>query len=253
MRIDFKLITEHLFNGVIWKMEVDTSQELLFVETRNAENHTAAFSSLSLKTGKNHFTELLSEEKWLIGIAGGRNGMLFLHCYSSEQSPEHKAVIALDAFTGKQVWADYNLSAETFTTSGLLVTDQRFQTKKTVLLDYKTGKILQKPNELYEDFQQITQPLMLRLPPKNLTDLIADEIVGEISLVNYNPYLIISLHTQKNGALQQQLFILKNDEIVYQDLLNEQIQKLQPEAFMVVKNRLVYLKNKIILKVLNLS
>lgn len=253
MQMNFNPVIEHLFAGLIWKLEVDTAQELLFVETRNAENHTAAFSSFNLKTGENYFAELVLEEKWLIGMEGSRNGMLFLHGYSSAQSPEHKAIIALNAFSGKHIWADYNLSAETFTTTGLLAADQRFQNKKNVLLDYKTGEILQKTADLKEDFQQITYPLMLFLPPKNLAGLIQDEIVGEISCLNYNPYIIISLHTQKNSALQQQLFIIKNDTIVYQDLLNDQIQKLQPEAFIIVKNHLIYLKNKIILKVLNLN
>ncbi len=251
--MNFNPVIEYRFSGLIWKMEVDVDNELIFVETRNTENHTAAFSSFNLKTGENYFTELVSQEKWLIGMEGSRRGMLFLHGYSSAQSPEHKAIIALDAYSGKQVWADYNLSAETFTTTGLLAADQRFQTKKTVLLDYQTGQILQKPDVLKEEFQEITYPVMLFLPPENLTDLIADEITGEISCLNYNQYIIISLHTQKSGALQQHLFVIESNEIIYQDLLNEQIQKLQPEAFIVVKNHLIYLKNKTILKVLNLN
>ncbi|RYE18487.1 MAG: DUF4905 domain-containing protein, partial [Sphingobacteriaceae bacterium] len=192
MLIDFNPTIQHLFAGLIWKMEVDTDLELLFIETRNAENHTVAFSSFNLKTGENYFSELVLEEKWLIGLEGSRNEMLFLHGYSSPQSPEHKAVVAIDAFTGKQVWADYNLSVEAFTTTGLLAADQRFQTKKTVLLDYQTGKVLQKPDQLHENFQQIAYPQMLFLPPKNLIDLIVDEIVGEICSLNYNPYIIIS-------------------------------------------------------------
>ncbi len=251
--MNFKPVINYCFSGLIWKLEVDVANELLFAETRNAEDHTAAFSSFSLKTGENFFAEMISEEKWLTGMEGGRCEMLFLHGYKSPQSPEHKAVIALNAFSGKQVWADYNFSAEAFTTAGLLITDQRFQTKKTVLLDYQTGKLLPKPVDLADDYQQIQNPLMLLLPPQNLADLVPETIIGEISCLNYKSYLIISLHTQKNGVLLQQLFIIENNIIVYQDLLNEQIQKLQPEAFIVVNNHLIYLKNKMILKVLNLN
>lgn len=253
MPINLNPVIDHTFSGLIWKLEVDVANEFLFTETRNTENRTAAFSSFSLKTGENYFAEIISEEKWLTGMEGGRSAMLFLHGYKSSQSPEHKAIIALNAFSGKQVWADYNFSAEAFTTAGLLVTDQRFQTNKTVLLDYQTGKLLPKPVDLADDFQQIQNPLMLLLPPQNLSDLIPETIIGEISCLNYNSYLIISLHTQKNGVLLQQLFIIENNEIIYQDLLNEQIQKLQPEAFIIVNNHLIYLKNKMILKVLNLN
>lgn len=101
--------------------------------------------------------------------------------------------------------------------------------------------------------QQILYPAMLLLLPQNLAALISDPITGEISCLNHNSYLIISLHTLNTGALQQQLLIVEKDKIVFSDLLNENIQKLQPEAFIVIKDYLIYLKNKVILKVLNLN
>ena len=69
----------------------------------------------NLKTGQVNFLELVPEEKWLVGMDGGRQGVLFLYGYQSAQSPEHKAIIALDGLTGKQLWADYNLVLEAFT------------------------------------------------------------------------------------------------------------------------------------------
>jgi hypothetical protein len=48
------------------------------------------------------------------------------------------------------------------------------------------------------------------------------------------------------------LFVMNGGETVYEDLLNADIQKLQPEAFIVHKNRLVYIKNKTDLKGLSL-
>ena len=120
------------------------------------------------------------------------------------------------------------------------------------MLDYRSGNKFTQKNNLQDDVEQIQYPLMLRLLPQNTAALITGTITGEISCLNYNSYLIISLHTQNNGNLQQQLFVIENDTLIYQDLLNEQIQKLQPEAFVMINNYLIYLKNKITLKVLNL-
>lgn len=248
----FKPVIDHAFSGLIWKIETDIAAELIYVETRNAENHSTGFSSFSLKNGAINFSEFIPEEKWLVGMDGGRQKMLFLYGYKSEQSPEHKGIIALDGLTGKQLWADYNLVLEAFTTDGLLAADQRFQTKRTVLLDYPTGNLKNKTDDVQDDVQEIQYPFLLRLLPENLSSLITGTITGEISCLNYNSYLIISLHTKNNGHLLQQLFIIENEIIIYQDLLNEYIQKLQPEAFVLIKNHLVYLKNKAILKVLNL-
>ena len=243
------------FVGLIWKLETDTENDLIYIETRNEKEHSAGFSSINLKTGKLNFLELVPEEKWLIGLSGGRKSVLFLHGYLSDQTPEHKSIIALDGTTGKQLWANYNLSLETFTSAGLLAADQRFQSKRLVLLDEKTGntKTGMDLNDLTDDTQPIQIPYILRLLPQNLAALINGTITGGISCFNYNPYLIISLHTQKNDGYLQHLFVVENEAVIYQDLLNEQIQKLQPEAFVVIKNYLVYLKNKTILKVLNLE
>ncbi|MEX8548419.1 MAG: DUF4905 domain-containing protein [Mucilaginibacter sp.] len=255
MANQLKVIIDQPFSGLIWKLETDTENDLIYIETRNEKEHSAGFSSLNLKTGKLNFSELVSEEKWLVGLSGGRKGILFLHGYLSDQTPEHKAIIALNGETGKQLWTNYNLSLETFTQQGLLAADQRFQSKRLVLLDEKTGNVKTgiDLNDLADDVQPIQIPQMLLLPPQNLAALIAGTITGGISCFNYNPYLIISLHTQKNEGYLQQLFVVENEAIIYQDLLNEQIQKLQPEAFVVIKNYLVYIKNKSTLKVLNLE
>ncbi|MGI4022923.1 MAG: DUF4905 domain-containing protein [Janthinobacterium lividum] len=252
MAINLNPVINYAFSGVIWKLECDAASGLIYVETRNSEEHTAAFSSFDLKNGKTYFQELVMEEKWMIGLEGGRQGILFLHGHKSDQSPEHKALIALDGLTGKQVWADYNLSLEAFTTDGLLAADQRFQTKRTVMLDYKTGNIISNTNKQQDDFQEIQYPFLLRLLPENLAPIIAGTITGEISCLNYNSFLIISLHTINNGLLLQELFIIEDETTIYHDLLNEHIEKLQPEAFVMIKNHLVYTQNKNILKVLTL-
>ncbi len=252
MSIYLNPVIDHAFSGLIWKLEIDAATEFIFAETRNSENRTVAFSSFSLKTGQVYFLEVMMEEKWLTGMEGARKGVLFLHGYKSAQSPEHKSIIALDGLTGKQLWADYNLSVEAFTKDGLLAADQRFQTKRIVLLDYQTGNIITQVNSPQDDQQEIQYPYMLRLLPPNFAALINGTISGEISCLKYNSYLIISLHTLNKGNLMQELYVIENEKLVYRDLLNENIQKLQPEAFVLIKNHLVYIKNKTALKVLNL-
>ncbi len=252
MERNLNTVIDHTFTGLIWKLETDIEQNLIYVETRNEKEHSAGFSSFHLKTGEVNFLEFIPKEKWLVGMNGGRKGILFLHGYLSDQTPEHKGIIALDGFTGKGLWADYNLAIEAFTVDGLLAADQRFQSKRTVLLDYQTGTVKAKTENRQDDRQEIQYPFMLLLLPKNLTALIAGTITGEISCLNYNPYLIISLHTQNNDGLLQELFIFENEKLICHDLLNENIQKLQPEAFVVIKNYLVYIKNKTVLKVLSL-
>ncbi|MDB5086247.1 MAG: hypothetical protein JWR09_241, partial [Mucilaginibacter sp.] len=65
-------------------------------------------------------------------------------------------------------------------------------------------------------------------------------------------FRIVSLHTLVDGQLNQLLFIMDGNKKIYEDLLNNKIQKMQPEAFILHKNHLIYIKNKAELKVLSL-
>jgi hypothetical protein len=70
--------------------------------------------------------------------------------------------------------------------------------------------------------------------------------------MEHNSFRIVSLHLLNKGILKQTLLISKNGEVVFQDLLNDVIQKLQPESFIVYRSQLIYIKNKTELTVLNL-
>ena len=80
----------------------------------------------------------------------------------------------------------------------------------------------------------------------------AEPFGNTIHYLEHSNFRIVSLHTFAEGTLQQHLYIMRNAEIIYEDLLNSDIQKLQPEAFLLHKDQLIYLKDKSQLKVLNL-
>ncbi len=70
--------------------------------------------------------------------------------------------------------------------------------------------------------------------------------------LTYNNYRIVSLHTLLEGQLKQNIYVWEGENLIYEDLLNDNIQKMQPEAFIQYKNRIIYIKNKTELKVISL-
>src|SRR5471030_2358796 len=96
------------FNGAIWRMEIDSLSETVFVEIRNSTEKIVSFGSVNLLTGKVNFKDLTTPERWLTGIEADWNGVLLLHNYQSENSPVHKGVIAVDAISGEIIWSNYN-------------------------------------------------------------------------------------------------------------------------------------------------
>jgi hypothetical protein len=247
-------IIDHKFSSPVWRMEIDSITDTLFTEIRDATNKTVHFSSVSLKNGQLYFDNLQSEERWLTGIEAAYDGVLLLHNYQSEAGPAHKGLAALDAFTGKTIWSNYNMAFDHLTINGPLMFDTRFQPPKLFLSDIQAGTVIRN----YEHLVDLDLTNYLEFPQNESSEIalslhLPDHCAeNTIHYLEYNNLRIVSLHSISAGVLQQYLYIVNGEEVIYQDLLNTDIQKLQPESFMMYKSKLIYLKNQSQLKVLDL-
>ena len=244
----------HRFTGAIWRLEIDELSDTIFIEVRDDSEKQVSFSSISLNTGRINFNELITPERWLTGIETVYDGVMLLHNYQSASGPAHKGLVAIDGAGGETLWSNYTCAFDHLSTNGPILYDTRIHPKKLFLADIKTGET----TRIYEPFvypelkngviaPQVMVPEMLTsgllpMPPFGNT----------VHYLEHNNYRIVSLHTLQAGELKQYLFVMDDTGKVYEDLLNADIQKLQPEAFIVHKNRLIYIKNKTELKVLSL-
>ncbi|PTQ97995.1 uncharacterized protein DUF4905 [Mucilaginibacter yixingensis] len=239
------------FNGVVWRMEIDPISHTLFIELRNETDKQVSFASIDVAAGRLNFEGLTTDERWLTGMEGAYNGVLLLHHYESNASPTHKALIAIDGKTGEQLWANYNWMFDHFTVNGAVVSDARLQPRKLMLANLQTGELL-RPYDPQLDTEPDTQ---IGLP-----DIVLPE--GELPIqpygnmmhrLLYNSYRIVSLHALNTaGSLTQHLYVMMGSDVLYHDLLNADIQKLQPEAFVQYNNHLIYLKHRSALSIVNL-
>jgi len=243
-----------LFNGAIWRMEIDELSDILFVEVRNEAEKLVSFSSVDLDSGEVYFKELTTPERWLTGIEAAYHGVLLLHNYQSANGPAHKGLVAIDGQTGDTLWSNYNCAFDHLNANGPVLYDTRIHPKKLFLADIKTGVT----TRIYEPFihpelqNSVVAPQSLtpEMLPAGLLPLAP--FGNSVHYLDYNNFRIVSLHTLQAGELKQYLFVMDGADKVYEDLLNTDIQKLQPEAFIIHKNRLVYIKNKTELNVFSL-
>jgi hypothetical protein len=241
------------FDGAIWRMEIDSLSETVFVEIRNSEDKLVSFTSISLRTGIANFKSLTTPERWLTGIEAAYDGVLLLHGYQSENSPVHKGLTAIDAITGETLWSNFTYAFDHLSINGPVVYNLQIQPKKLFIVDIKTGL----NNGIYEPGinKELVNNILLPdiLPVSYLKETLKIEPYGNnIHYLEFNNLRIVSLHSFKAGILEQHLYIMDNHEVVYEDILNTNIQKIQPEAFILHNNSLIYIKNKSELKVLNL-
>jgi hypothetical protein len=242
------------FTGAIWRMEIDELSDTLFIEVRNDEEKQVSFAAISLINGEVYFKDLTTPERWLTGIEAAFGGVLLLHNYQSGTGPTHKGIIAIDAFTGETLWSNYTHAFDHLSVSGPVIYDSRIHPRKLFLADIKTGATtrLYEPSVYKALGNNIVAPELIT-PAELPTDLVlVHPYENRVHYLGYNNFRIVSLHALKGGQLTQSLYVMDGFNHVYDDLLNSAIQKIQPEAFIMHKNRLIYIKNKSELKVLNL-
>jgi hypothetical protein len=241
----------HQFAGIIWRMEIDAQGNFLALEIRNEQDKQVSFAAINLNTATVTLQNYVLEERWMAGLEGVYKGVLLLHYYQSAGSPSHKGIIAVNANTSQQIWADYNLAFHHFSENGPVVYDARLQPRALQLLDISSGKIIRlyQPDTDLPIDSQVVAPDMV---PGN-GDLPEPAVGNIVHQLLYKDYIIVSLHTQTDsGGLEQKLFVIANGHTLYTDLLNTGIQKLQPEAFVLHNNQLIYLKDRLQLKIINL-
>ena len=240
-------------NGIIWRIEIDGPGNILLLEIRNTADKQVSFTSISLITGKTNFSNLTTPERWLTGLETAHNGVLLLHHYQSATSPVHKALVAVDSIDGTTLWSNYTYAFDSLSVNGPIVYNMQVQPKKLFLAYIKTGISLR----VFD--AEVDVPLNNNIVAPQALSLSAlpNELPVEphgniIDYLNYNKFRIVSLHAITQGVLQQHLYILDDTGIIYEDILNTNIQKMQPEAFILHKNCLIYIKNRSEIKAISL-
>lgn len=246
------LVAEH-FGGQIWRMEIDHLSHTLFAEIRNTEDRKVSFAAISLVSGKTYFKNHTIDETWLTGIETAYDEVLLLHYYQTATGPTHKGLAAVEATTGNVLWHNFNYSFDHLTANGPILFDSRLQPPAYKLTDIKTGSLLRNFNPAIDIIanNQVIVPQNMPMPA-NLPKLPVEPYRNNVHYVEYNNFIIVSLHALWTGQIRQYLYVIEGGELIFEDILNTNIQKLQPEAFVLYRNQLIYLKDKVEIKVLNL-
>lgn len=247
---------QHQCNAPVWRMEIDEPGNIIFLEVRNSGDKSVSFTSIGLDSGTVNFEGLTTPERWLTGIETAFEDILILHNYQSEKGPAHKGLTAIEGRTGKILWSNYTLAFDYLSVNGPVVYNTQIQPKKLALADIKTGGIVRSCQPVVDIGlnNHIISPQMV--PAQGIKNLPpgVDAYGNTVHYLEHNNFRIVSLHTFLDQQLEQHLYIFDDEGAdVYHDLLQNNIQKLQPEAFVVHNNKLIYLKNRSELIVLNLQ
>jgi hypothetical protein len=240
------------FNGLIWRMEIDEVSNTIYLEIRKTEDKLVSFAAVDLISGTTKFEDITMPERWLTGIEAAYNNVLLLHGYQGQNAPVHRGITALGT-NGAVLWSNYSIAFDHLSINGPITYAAQIQPRKLYLTDINTGaNIRQFDSDLDKEYvNNIAFPQNIENSGLNF-ELPAESYKGVVHYLTYNNYRIVSLHTLAEGQLEQHMYVWMDEDLIYQDLLNSNIQKMQPEAFILFKNQVIYIKNKTELKVISL-
>ena len=254
MSDEHKIFFSEEFTSDIWRIEIDELTDTLFLETRDHADKKVLFHAIDLSNGDALFKDLATPERWLTGIEAAYAGILLLHFYQNESGPTHKGLIAIDGKTGRTLWSNYSSSFDYLSENGPVVYDARVHPRKLFLADIKTGATtrIYEPSVNKELKNSIVYPDLTEAG--NLSQQLGHKhpFGNTVHYLEHNNFRIVSLHALKGGGLIQMLEVFAEAGLVYEDIINSGIQKMQPEAFILYKNHLIYIKNRLELKILSL-
>lgn len=231
------------FNGIIWKVVTDPMCSVIAIETRDPKNRTANFSAFNFETGITFFKEVTVQDSWNWGLDRACHGFVYLHSYVNEKTPEHKAIIAIDE-SGIIAWQIYNRTLEDISGDGLIVYNPAMQEKRLELLNPASGVV---ENTNIRNLQPLNRTIYFpeTTSSPSLMAKVAEKgtVVGPVSFLEHNGKECLSFHTAQNSILSQHLLIMSKDAVIHEEILEHNIQKLNPEPFYIEQDHLFCIRN----------
>ncbi|HET8827966.1 MAG TPA: DUF4905 domain-containing protein [Pelobium sp.] len=224
--------------GIIWKIILDENNEIIVWECRT-KNKKVAFYAYDFKNQHSLLNNFKFQDDWELSIHTVKDGVLYLNGHESDFSPVQKGIVAFDLIDKKILWQNFSISAQLFSNDGIIVFDSRILPRKYRMISAKNGQDM-----MDIDLQSLAQAIPLSnkiILPKMME---AEDIINTTHQLIYDGLKITSYYLQNGNAIDQYIKAEKDDEILIDEILNDQIQKISFDTFFVWQNKLVYIKNK---------
>lgn len=244
--------TSLTFTDQIWKVQKSTNDTYLGLEFREGETKKAGFAIISLKEKKLRWKTSFTSGSWLKSLAGISEKTLFIQTYPDPNFPEVSGISAMETDSGKILWENPEWRFGEILNSKIITAFTK--TGITIYLSAAEGKILSKkeieslkitvkyPNpelSIYKEEEVHFSEIRNLLLPKGL---------NPVHLVEYaeiKQYAVISFYQWEDKYLKNKLIIVNNKgEILEQNTLDEKVFKPGLETFLLLKDQIVFVRDK---------
>ena len=240
---NLKQVFSEKFKGLIWKIRIHEKNEYMAIESRHLESKNVSFTVLDLQTGKIFFKERSYLESMNLNLAYAAQKNLILTVNEHVESPESKGLISINVLNGEILWERYNFSFNQADSSGLQVYDPKIYPRNYLWINHLNAENISKQENSSTRISDLLFPDLFEsyVLPNFIEHGL---IIGQISVLHKDGLSIVSFHQKMKNNMQQRLVVYQDDRIFIDDIIIDDIQKLQPESFFMMNKQLLYIRNK---------
>lgn len=233
------------FDGIVWKIAADADAALLGIECRNQQMHTASFSLYSLESNSFLFKDLKPENSWDLHLDCLYDGIMFMHTYSSEAIPQRKGIIAYGQ-DGKLAWQNYSIIIEELSSIGLVTRNPAVQSVSKSVHDPKTGNLISTISGPLPSLPRpdITVPSYCSTDMNMLSSKQREKLSGPVLFMPAAQFDIFCFHLKEASGYSQHLIFCSQGSIIHDEILESEMEKLNPEGFFRFHQQIFCIRNK---------
>lgn len=254
----------HEFSGLVWKLAFDPVGPVpaLAVEIRQPDVREATWAVVNLAenqvTWQGAAEVELAGDEWL-GLVGIFDGTLILHRHATD-TPQPRSLVVLNARTGQPRWNWPGLSFLSSDGRVVLALLGGREEARTVRVELVSGNVLENESvePVFSEKSAPTLPELLHYPESGpffapvaafVRKRTGHEPVKAADYLDAGACLVIAYYFSANDALENWLLIVDKAR---NEWVSERIAVgpgLNPEPVAVYQNRIVFVQDKIRLKV----
>jgi len=251
------------FEIPIWRILAEASGQRVAVELRDTEMHELQFQILDLNTGK-LFEQINIEDAWWTGIVDLKGDYLVLHEFQDSDNPETKRFFVIDIFTHKISWLPENFIFSGITQNSIYGYEkdrEGLKSYKEISLEKATEKVLnqreyeQKLNKLTKEERENKDIIYPFYYPEDhayfatvkafLSQFLNIHAVKGCEYFEHKQAIIISYYIYEKKALANYLLVMNtSQEVIIHERIDAQLEGVGADTFFVVKNKVIYIKDK---------
>lgn len=223
------------FLGIVWRIEADTANNILAIETRDEATGNPSFSVFDYTTGTSLVHERpYGDRNW--ALAGTTDRKLIVRAFG-HNSPDSAGIACIDATTGELLWEQFNYMLVGIGDQQLTVRHRNFASGYEQYIDIHTGNLTQAD-------QPTDKPagLAIVLPQRhigNVPALLANyEIHGDIFCCPIGSKQVWAFHEVTHQKYRVRLVISNGLNVLSDEVVLTNLAHMIPELFFAIDRQL---------------